>query len=464
MLVSTAPVLAPAGFPRLDDIRMDARVVGFALAVAIVTALAAGLAPAWRGVRTDLSALMHTGQGGWSLHRPLAARRLTDALVIMETVLAVMLLIGAMLIARSFVRLTQVDRGYDADSVLSARIHLPGTAVTERRTQQLLQELLAALRRVPGVVAAGGGNMAPFGESTSLSAFDVPSRDTGKPVVARTLEYSISPGYAEALGLRLRQGRLFTDRDAASATSAVLVNEEFVRLYLSPDRVVGRLFTTGLGSSGKTAEIVGVVGNVLKGGFATEPQPEIYLMVQNGMPLREINLVVRTADRPVALAPVLRRLVRDADRSAAVAEVAPLSQLVSQSVDQPRFATAVLGIFSTLALALASVGLYGVLSYSVSLRRRELAVRAALGADPPDLMRLVVSHAMGITIAGLVIGCGAAAVLTRSLEGLLFGVRPLDVMSFAAAPVILIPVAAAACVLPALRAATTDPAAVLRSE
>jgi putative ABC transport system permease protein len=244
----------------------------------------------------------------------------------------------------------------------------------------------------------------------------------------------------------------------------VLVNDEFARLYLASGPIAGRLFATGLGSSGKVAEIVGVVGNVLKDGLATKAQPEIYLMLQNGMPMREINLVVRTAGDPLTLGPALRGLVRQADQSAAIAELTPLARLVSASVDQPRFATVVLGAFAALALSLAGVGLYGVLSYGVSQRRRELGIRAALGAARSDLIRSVFKQGMMVTVAGLVIGLVVAFAVTRLMEGLLFGVKALDPISFAAAPVLLVLVAMAACLRPAIRAAVADPAEVLRSE
>jgi putative ABC transport system permease protein len=357
-----------------------------------------------------------------------------------------------------------VDAGYDATNVLTARIYLPSASASPERTRQLLETLLARLRSMPGIVSAGGGNMMPFGESTSISGFEIPSRESGKPVLARALEYAITPGYAEALGLHLREGRLFTERDDAAATSAVLVNDEFARLYLTPGPIAGRLFTTGLGSSGKVAEVVGVVGNVLKDGLATKPLPEIYLMLQNGMPMREINLVVRTAGDPLTLAPALRGLVRQADQSAAIAELTPLARLVSASVDQPRFATVVLGAFAALALSLAGVGLYGVLSYSVSQRRRELGIRVALGAKRSDLIRSICRQGMMVTLAGLMIGLAVSLAVTRFMEGLLFGVKALDKISFAAAPVLLGLVAMAACLRPAIRAAATDPSEVLRSE
>jgi hypothetical protein len=234
-LIALAQALAPSDFPRLDDIQMDARVMASAFLASVFAAVVSGLSPALRGGGFDLSASLQSGRGGVAsgFDGP-DARRLRDGLLVTEAALSVVLLIGATLLARSFVHLTRVDAGYDATNVLTARIYLPSASASPERTRQLLETLLARLRSMPGIVSAGGGNMMPFGESTSISGFEIPSRESGKPVLARALEYAVTPGYAEALGLDLREGRLFTERDDAAATSAVLVNDEFARLYLTP--------------------------------------------------------------------------------------------------------------------------------------------------------------------------------------------------------------------------------------
>ncbi len=450
------PALAPHDFPRLEDVQMASGVVVFAVVASVMSAMLAGLVPALRAPESHVSVASTTG---FSRGRS----RMRDGLLIAEAAIAVLLLIGATLLGRSFVRLTHVDAGYDPTHVLTARIFLPPDSASPERSAQLLETVLRRLRSMPAVSAAGGGNMMPLGESSFLSGFELPSRDSGKPVVARVLEYAVTPGYAEALGLRLREGRLLTEKDAASATSAVVVNEEFARLYLPLERTVGRRYPTGLGSSGKVAEIVGVVANVLKDGLTARPQPEIYLMLQNGMPMREINLLVRTKGDPLAVAPAVGTFVTEEEPSAAIAEVAPLTRLISASVAQARFAMVVLGTFAILALLLAGGGLYAVLAYAVSQRRREFGVRSALGADRSALIVLVLREGLSVTSIGLVIGLTAAALLTRFLEGMLFGVTPLDGGAFAAAPVLLVVVAAAACIGPARRAARTDPAEVLRS-
>lgn len=284
--------------------------------------------------------------------------------------------------------------------------------------------------------------------------------------MTRSATYIVTPGYAEALGLRLRDGRFFTDADTRPGTQKMLVNEEFVRQYLAGS-AVGRRFTNLSGDdTNTTTEIVGIVGNVLKDGNDREPQPEIYFV--HASPGRRIefsvNILVRTSGDPAALAPLLTRMVRESDRIAVVEQVAPLSRLLARSVDQPRFSMMVLGAFAILALALAAVGLYGVVSYSVAQRRRELGIRAAIGAGRFDLVRLVLGEGLGVTVVGVGIGLLLSTWLTQFMRTILFGVTPLDGLTFAAAPLVLIAAATLACARPAFRAAATDPALALRAE
>jgi hypothetical protein len=277
------------------------------------------------------------------------------------------------------------------------------------------------------------------------------------------VSYIVTPGYQDALGLRVRQGRLFAEADMASGTRAWVVNEEFARLYLPP-RPLGYRFEQQTDGGPRPVEIVGIVANVLKDGNDRKPQPDMYVMARDRAEFgSRFELVIRTAGAPASVASSARAAVHDALPAAAI-ETVPLSQRVAASVDQPRFATTVLGTFAVLALTLASVGLYGVLSYSVSQRRRELSVRAALGAAQADLVRLVIREGLGATTTGLALGLVTAAASTRLMQSVLFGVGPLDLVAFAAAPLILIPIAVVACLLPAAKAARTDPIEALRSE
>jgi putative ABC transport system permease protein len=275
----------------------------------------------------------------------------------------------------------------------------------------------------------------------------------------------VTSGYGEALRVRLKDGRFIHAGDETSPVQAMLVNDAFVRAYMTDGKpVVGRRFP-GLLSDGVTTEIVGIVGNVLKDGLDTQAQPEIYLAHSARTPIRrEINIVVRTEGDPSRFSSILRSIVLDVEPTAAVGRVGTLSSQIADSVSEPRFATAVLATFALLALGIAAAGLYGVLSYTVSQRRREIGIRAALGATRANLIGLVVRQGLTVTLAGLAIGLLASVVVTRRMQSLLFGITPLDIPSFIFMPLILIGVAVLACVVPARRAAATDPATTLRSE
>jgi predicted permease len=450
-------------------------VLAFTALTALFTAVAAGIAPALRGSRFNLAESLHGGDGATAGgFRGLRARRMRDGLLTAEAAFAVVLLVAATLLARSFVRLTHVDAGYTADHVLAAQVYVPGYdaaqlpapggAAKAEHISTLMSALLARVRATPGVTSAGAGNMMPLDGSTQIAGFPAPWTAPGAaPGVARALSYQVTPGYAEALGLRLRRGRLFTDADQASGTRTWIVNEEFARQFLPPNPV-GYRFEQRSDTGPIPIEIVGIVGNVLKDGNDRKPQPEVYVIPRDGGRFSgRFEIVVRASDSAAALAPGVRALVRELEPAAAV-ETVTLSQRVAASVDQPRFATTVLVTFAILALALASVGLYGVLSYSVSQRRRELSVRAALGAETSDLVRLVIREGLGATTTGLALGLVTAAGLTRLMQSVLFGVGPLDLVAFTAAPFILIPIAVVACLLPAARAARTDPIEALRAE
>jgi putative ABC transport system permease protein len=344
-----------------------------------------------------------------------------------------------------------------------------GAASTPERRGQLIENLMGRLRTTPSVVAAGAGNMAPLGESSFVSGFSFGTDAAGQKVVARALQYVVTAGYAEALKLRIKEGRAITVADESSPVEAMLVNEAFARAYITDGRpVVGRRFTGLLAKGNLTTEIVGVVGDVLKDGLDTKAQPEIYLALnkveQEHTISREINLVIRTSGDPNAFASSLRAMVREIEPSAALGRVGTLSSQVANSVSEPRFSTAVLGAFALLALGIAVTGLYGVLSYNVTQRRKEIGIRAALGATRGDLIRLVVRQGLTVTVAGLGAGLLIAALAARRMEPLLFGIAPLDLPSFVTMPLILLIVAALACVIPARRAAATDPATTLWAE
>jgi putative ABC transport system permease protein len=462
VLMAAFPVWAPEDFPRLDDIQLDVRVLTFAVLVSVAAGAAAGVIPALRAARIELTPALRSG-GDRSVG---SGERIRTLLLGLEAAISVVLLIGAALLVRSFVALVNVNPGYDATNVLMARVYVSGSAATPERRRHIVDTLVERVRSAPGVVSAGAGSMAPLNQSTAVSGFNFRATAAAEPVVARALYYVVTPGYAEALGLRLVEGRLLQPADSTSPIQAMVVNEAFVKSYVHDGQPVsGRRYQGLMADPKVTTEIVGVVGSVLKDGLDREAQPEMYFAhsAQRGI-TREINLVIRTEVNPAAFGPALRSIVRDVEPTAAVAEVGPLAESVSASVAQPRFSTAVLTVFAVLALALAATGLYGVLSYNVSQRRREIGIRAALGATRADVMILVLRQGLLATSAGLALGIVVSLLATRLMRPLLFGITPLDVPSFAVTPLILLLVATFACAVPARRAAATDPATTLRSD
>jgi predicted permease len=467
-LVRLTPLLASRDFPRLDGVAVDGRTIAFTAAAALFSAVLTGLAPALRSGRVDLADSLHGGDGRTAGgFRGASASRLRDILLVAEAAFAVLLLVGALLLARSFVRLTHVDAGYTSEHVLVAEMFMPEGDASDRgpAMQATTQSLLERTRAMPGVVAAGAANMMPLDRATMIAGFPAPwTRPGSAPTTARALTYVITPGYAEALGLRLKKGRLFRDSDLASEVVPWIVNEEFARLYLPPDPIGYQWKQPADTTPAPTSEIIGVVANVLKQGNDTPVQAEVYHVPHGAARFYgHVEIAVRAASNPAALSAGIRDAVRSAAPTAAV-EIAVLSDRFAESVDQPRFAMTVLVSFAAVAIGLAAVGLYGVLSYSVSQRRRELGVRAALGAGRGEIVRLVVYEGLTVTVIGLGIGLAGAAAATRLMQSALFGVTPLDPLSFATAPIVLAAVAAAACVLPAVRAASIDPSEALRCE
>jgi putative ABC transport system permease protein len=467
-LVKALPAVAPERFPRLDEVALDLHVLAVAALVTVAAALVSGLVPALRGAGAAAAASVRGGGDGGTTEgfRTRSARRIRDGLLALEAAFAVVLLVGALLLGHSLARLTAVDAGYTADEVVSATVRMPRGATPER-TAAFLDALTDRLRNRPDVAAFGAATTMPMVGLTAVTSFPIaPSPESGTTVMTRSITYVATPGYAEAIGLRLRQGRFFTRDDQRPGVRSLIVNEEFVRRYLRGP-VVGRRFERLYsGEAGVPTEIVGVVGNVLKDGNALAPEPEIYFV--HGGPTRTLasffSLAVRTTGQPSALTTSLREIAASIDPGAVVERVDRLADRVSASMAQPRFATTVVTAFAGLGVTLAGVGLFAVLSYGVSQRRRELSVRAALGASRGRLLRLVIGHGLAVTCAGLVVGLAGAAALTRLLEALLFQVQPLDPLSFIAAPLVLLPAAAFASLLPAMRAASVDPAGVLRGE
>ena len=463
-LVRLLPAIAPDRLPRLADVRVDGVVLAFSFLASLLAGLLSGLVPALRAGRFGLHGSTRTADGAAAGSQG-DARRLRATMSAVEVALAVVLAIAASLVVRSFSSLLNVEAGYRADGVLTAAVRMPRGATPEH-TAAYLDATLPRIAALPAVTAAGAGSMIPLSDLVGMTTFSIPERiAAGKPSTPRALTYVVTPAYAEALALQVMDGRFFEERDVRSGVRPVVVNEEFVRQYIGVQPVVGlRLGPLYRRNPGVETELIGVVANTLRFGNDTRPEPEIYFLHQSGDSRIDgyINFVARTAGSPAGLAAEVRAILRGADRSAIIDRVQPMAALVARSVARPRFGMTIVSAFAVLALLLAAVGLYGVLSYSVSRRRREMGIRAALGADRARLVGLVLREAGVVLAAGVAAGIAGAAVLTRFMQSLLFGVSALDAVSYAAGPCVLVAAALLAAIVPAWRAAATDPAVALR--
>ena len=463
-LLALLPRLAPGNFPRIDDISADAAGTLFAVVATLLAGVLSGLLPALRASRTSPAPSLREGAGASS---SIATQKMRAGLVALEAALAVVLLVGAALLFRSFGALLSVDPGYDTGQVLIARLDPGGVEREAEASRQIAERIAERVRALPGVLAAGASNMAPFDPSTAVRSFTLPSATAaGGQVDARAAAYTVTPGFAEALSLRVRQGRAFNAADVSGGIEPLIVNEEFVRLYLNDGRpVVGRRLTGLLnGRPEESVEVVGVVQNLLKNGLDQKPLSEMFSLARPGRGLSGwFHVAIRTQGDPAALAPQVRAIVHEVDPLSAV-ETATLTSRLDASVAQPRFAASTVGAFALLALFLSAAGLYGTLSYSVSQRTREIGVRSALGATRGDIVRLIFRQGLSVAGAGLALGVLASASLAKLLEKMLFGVTPSDPVSFLVAPCLLLLAASFACLVPAWRGAGVEPTEALRCE
>ena len=453
--------LAPPGSPRIEEVGVDLRVLGFTLAVALAAGLVFGLAPALQASRPDLAGSLKERAGGAG-H---GARRLRGALVMAEVALALTLLVSAGLLVKSFSRLLAVPGGFEPESVLAANLVLSSADYPESpAVAGFFAQLLERLAARPGIEATGAVSVAPLSGADTDTSFIIEGRTPPPPGREPTAWYrSVTPGYFQALGIPIVRGRGLTDADREGAPQAVLVNQAFVRQHFPHEDPLGRRIRPGGDDEMPWSTIVGVVGDVRHRGLDQAPEVELYLSHAQ-FSARSMTLFVRTAGDPLRLAPELAAEVRALDGNLPVAGVTTMEAMVADSVAVPRFTTVLLAAFSAVALLLAAIGIYGVGAYSVAQRVQEIGVRMALGAGRREVLRLVVGQGMAPTLLGLGIGLAAAFWLTRAMSALLFGVSPTDPATFAAVAAALAAVALAANYLPARRATGISPVEALRGE
>ncbi|MCI0490297.1 MAG: ABC transporter permease [Blastocatellia bacterium] len=458
-LINILPEMVPGDLPRLSEVSLDGRVLGFTLLLALVTGMVFGLAPAWQSSFADLQKSLKEGERRSS---GASRRSLRALLVIAEIALSLVLLVGAGLMLKSFGRLLEVDPGFRTENRLTVGVALPRSKYGEENQRvSFFQELLQRVEALPGVRAAGANGSLPIAENnwTATIAIENYQPAPGEPTPG--CEYRpITPGYIKAMGIPLLKGRDFDRRDSSSSQLVVLVDEKLAARYWPGQDAIGK--RVGFSPS-RWREVVGVVGHVKNTALDTEGKEQIYIPHAQ-MPAGTMFLTVHTEGDPLNLIGAVRSQVTALDPDLPVYSVRTMDQILAGSVAQPRFNSLGLGIFAAIALALAMVGVYGVISYSVAQRTHEIGVRMALGARASDVLKLVLKKGLILTFTGIAVGVLASLALTRLMSSLLFGVSATDPVTFAVVSLILAAVAMLACYLPARRATKVDPMEALRYE
>jgi len=458
----------PGNLPRLEEITIDGSVLGFTCLISLASGILFGLVPAVQSGRSDLNQSLR--EGGRSATDGQSRGRVRSILVISEIALSVILLAGAGLMLKSFLRLQAVSPGVNPNNALTMQLTLPQRQYHDHSQMiSFYQHLLEKVQSVPGVESAGVGMSLPPNLLEVTDYFTVEGQEA---VSERMLGLAdlvfASPDYFRALGVPLLKGRYFSTADRADSAKVAIVNQTLAHHYWPKENPIGKRLKTGGAERPNNSfmEVVGVVGDIKYSGLDAAPEMVLYEPYQQAA-WPSMYLVVRTSSKlsnPTTLASAVQNAVWSLDKDLPVAHIRTMEQLLSESVEQPRFRTVLLEIFALIALSLATVGIYGVLAYTVSRRRHEIGVRMALGAKRTDILRLVVGQGMVLTSIGAAMGVAGALVVTRFLSTLLYGVRATDPATFVGVVLLLLAVGALACWIPARRAMRVDPIVALRYE
>lgn len=455
--------LDPQALPRAQEIHLDARVLAFSFVLSLATALIFGIVPAVRGSRVGLRGALT--EGGRSGSGSRGGNMLRAALVVVEVALGVILLTSAGLLARSFRQLAEVRPGYDPASAVTMQISLSDVRYRNLAgCAKFFEQMLTQLEQTPGVESAGTTNFPPLAKEKQtagiwLDSQPVHSNDT-KIILDNRV---VSPDYFRAMGVPLLAGRFFARTDRADSPNVAIVNDAFARQFFPRGDALGKRLTMDMGSATWTGEIVGVVGSFRETSLAEEPRGELFTAyAQTTVP--GSTLVVRSTGSSVEVVNAVRSAIATVDPDVAVYDVRTLKELVDGSIAQSRLRSALLAVFSIVALILASLGVYGVIACSVAERKKEIGIRVALGAQPSEVRIMVLGQGLKLTVIGLVVGFAGAAAATRLIEGFLFGVSASDPVTYAATCGVFIGVALLASYLPARRAMRVDPMTALREE
>jgi putative ABC transport system permease protein len=457
--------LAPANLPRLNQVNLDARAVGFTLLISVLTGVLFGLAPAWYASQSDLNSLLKEGSRGVTTRS-----RLRNSLVVAQVAAALILLAGAGLLMRSFYKILHVDAGFDPDRVMTMRVApAPFKYGGHADLQiQFARGILRAVSSLPGVEKTGVSTDVPLaGNPIFIMRFEgFPPVTPSQAPVANY--FAVTPGYFETMGMRVLRGRAISERDIATSPLVAVVNQTLVDRYFRGQDVIGKRLEIGFSQPPKWREIVGVVADVHSAGLDQDTPVQVYTAYYQQPtligPPAAITVLARTAQNPATAGAALKSAILNVDRSQPVYAVQPMTDIVSQAIAQRRFSLVLLAFFAASALFLAALGLYGVMSYLVVQRTPEIGIRMALGAQPSQVLFLVQRQGMLLVLVGLAIGISGGLLLTQLMKSLLFQVAPNDPLALIAGAVTLMLASLLACFLPARRAARVDPLIALRYE
>jgi putative ABC transport system permease protein len=443
-----------ASLPRAEEVTVDGRALWFTMAVSIVTGVVFGLTPALQGSNPNLNETLKEG----GRHSSGSRAGLRNLLVVSEIALSLVLLVGAGLLVKSFLRLQSVNAGFDPHNVLTMQVTLPNKQYTDTARQNaFVRQTLERLETLPGVKSVAATINLPI-ENTWGMGYRVPDHDNTPNQIADNVY--ITPGYFRTMGISVLKGRDFSDHDAVATSPVVIISESLARKHFHDENPLGQRLNTGV-----NREIIGVVADVKSRGLELESAPTIYLPYAQKQTIATFfTYAIRAETEPLGLAGAVENEIRNTDKNLPVANVRTMEQIVSTSLAQRRLTMFLLAIFALTAVALAAVGIYGVMSYSMSQRRRELGIRMALGARGRDVLAMTMRQGMKQALLGVALGLFGAFWLTDLIKGLLFGVRPTDPLTFAAVASLLVAVAMLACYLPARRATKVDPLVALRRE
>jgi putative ABC transport system permease protein len=460
--VSLLLKFAPDTLPRVDQIRVDGFVLLWTAIVSILTGVIFGLVPAWQNSRSNLNDVLRDGGRGST--ESSARRRGRAVLVVTELVLAVMLVTGAGLLIKSLWRLQHVDAGINSERVLTMQFSLRGQRYREERAvSEFAERFLSQTQTLPGVHAVAISNSLPPNETDFSSGFVLEGQAASASSTQIAYFTMVSPDYFRVLGIPLKSGRVFSATDSPDAPRVALINETLQRGYFSGQDPVGRRINTGSEREPVWSTIVGVVGDVKYNGLADAVQPAIYYPIAQNPTWGSIVIKTDLAD-PLSLTAAVRNEVRKIDPDLPLTNVMTMEDRLSDAVAQPRFRTTLIALFAVVALILACVGIYGVISYSVTLRTHEIGIRMALGAQTGDVLTMVIRQAIVLAVIGIALGLSASYALTSLMSKLLFGVQPTDPATFVLTAAILSITALLASYLPARRATKIDPLEALRYE